>query len=97
MVLDNILPWELDPTDRIRQLALKDRLDMKASGAHLIEDKIHRDHKVLAPFLPELRAASTSSEFSEAERMELNSEKRLEDFPIETCLSRGSKLMLHTV
>ena len=48
MVLDNILPWELDPSDRIRQLALKDRLDMKASGAHLIEDKIHHDHKVLA-------------------------------------------------
>lgn len=46
MVLDNILPWELDPTDRIRQIALKDRLDMKASGAHLIEDKIHQNHKV---------------------------------------------------
>lgn len=46
MVLDNILPSELDPADRIRQLALKDRLDMKASGAHLIEDEIATKHKV---------------------------------------------------
>lgn len=53
MVLDNILPWEMDPTDRIRQIALKDGFDMKASGAHLIEDKFHRDHKVTERFILE--------------------------------------------
>ena len=46
MVLDNILPGELDPADRIREIAMKDKLDMRGSRAHLIEDEIAQTHKV---------------------------------------------------
>ncbi len=54
MVLDNILPWEVDASDRIREIALKDKLDMSASKAHIIEDRINHDHKVQKGFLHQI-------------------------------------------
>lgn len=46
MILDNILMSEADPADRIRQLAMRDRLDMTARGARLVEEKYAISQKV---------------------------------------------------
>ena len=48
MVLDNILPWETDPADRLRQIAMKDGGDITGKEAHFVEDEVHNapDHKV---------------------------------------------------
>jgi hypothetical protein len=50
MVLDNMLPREVDSADRIRELALHERLEMDGKAAHLIEDEMDQQHK--APSTP---------------------------------------------